>query len=359
MKPETDFPLPAAMHSPADVQRAAVAVVLTVAAILAVYFGTAASIEAIWRRAETFAHGYVVVPIVLWLLWRRRAALAQVPVKPFWPGLAAVGTFGAVWLVGSTSAVLGIEQFALLFMIQAAVVSIVGLRFARAIAFPLAFLLFAVPFGEIFVPRLIDWTADFTVLAVRASGVPVYREGNQFNIPSGAWSVVEACSGIRYLIAALMGSTLYAYLTYRSPWRRVAFILASIPVPIVANWLRAYMIVMLGHLSNNKIAADVDHLIYGWIFFGVVILLMFWVGSFWREDEPPPPSAHSAARGVHDRRRGRSGQRGPAGAGHGRGDRCGNRLAAHRCRGGHTPTAVRARTRAAACGGELGTDPPL
>jgi EpsI family protein len=119
-------------------------------------------------------------------------------------------------------------------------------------------------------------------------------------IPSGAWSVVEACSGIRYLIASLVVGTLYAYLTYRSPWRRAAFVAAAIAVPIVANWLRAYMIVMIGHLSGNRLAAGADHLVYGWVFFGVVILVMFWIGSFWREDAastPPSPAPPPRARG--------------------------------------------------------------
>jgi EpsI family protein len=98
--------------------------------------------------------------------------------------------------------------------------------------------------------------------------------------------VVEACSGLRYLIASLMVGCLYAYLTYRSTRRRILFIAASVVVPLVANWLRAYMIVMLGHLSNNRIATGVDHLIYGWIFFGVVMLLLFWIGARWREDGP-------------------------------------------------------------------------
>ncbi len=65
------------------------------------------------------------------------------------------------------------------------------------------------------------------------------------------------------------------------------FIAAAILVPIVANWLRAYMIVMLGHLSNNRLAVGVDHIIYGWVFFGLVMLLLFWVGSFWQEDDVP------------------------------------------------------------------------
>jgi hypothetical protein len=45
------------------------------------------------------------------------------------------------------------------------------------------------------------------------------------------------------------------------------------------------MIVMIGHLSDNTLAVGVDHLIYGWVFFGIVIMAMFWIGARWREDE--------------------------------------------------------------------------
>src|SRR6185503_10614714 len=66
--------------------------------------------------------------------------------------------------------------------------------------------------------------------------------------------------------------------------RRALFVAASVIVPIVANWLRAYMIVMIGHLSGMKYAVGVDQLIYGWLFFGVVMMALFWAGSYWRED---------------------------------------------------------------------------
>ena len=141
-------------------------------------------------------------------------------------------------------------------------------------------------------PYMIGWTADATIMALRASGIPVYREGMQFIIPSGAWSVVEACSGVRYLIASFMVGTLFAYLNYRSTKRRLIFVGVSLLVPIVANWARAYMIVMLGHLSGNTIAVGVDHLIYGWVFFGVVIMIMFVIGARWAEpDEAVAPAA--------------------------------------------------------------------
>jgi EpsI family protein len=101
--------------------------------------------------------------------------------------------------------------------------------------------------------------------------------------------VVEACSGVRYLISSVTIGCLYAYLTYRSTMRRALFIATAVVVPILANGARAYMIVMIGHISGMKLAVGVDHLIYGWLFFGLVMFLMFWIGNFWREDESPAP----------------------------------------------------------------------
>ncbi|HRE15869.1 MAG TPA: EpsI family protein, partial [Rhodocyclaceae bacterium] len=163
------------------------------------------------------------------------------------------------------------------------------------ILFPLAFLLLAVPFGDFMMPILMDWTAKFTVLGLRLTGIPVYQEGLHFVIPSGNWSVVEACSGVRYLIASFTVGTLFAYLNYTSLKRRLIFMGVAIIVPVIANWMRAYLIVMLGHVSGNKLAAGVDHLIYGWVFFGLVIMVMFMIGARWAED---PPSLSDEAAGT-------------------------------------------------------------
>ncbi len=269
----------------------ALIVVLLLAWVLSLYLPTTLSMIAIWARSETFAHGYVVFPIFLYLLWREREALANIERTPCLPALMGVAGAGAIWFIGARVNAAVVSQLAMIAMIPLSVWATLGTRIASALWIPLAFLFFAVPFGDFLVPPLMNWTADFTVAAIKASGVPVYREGNNLLIPSGRWSIVEACSGIRYLIASLMVGSLYAYLSYRSPVRRLLFIVASFIVPIIANWLRAYMIVMLGHLSNNRIAVGVDHLIYGWVFFGIVMALLFWVGSRWREDDIPVPAS--------------------------------------------------------------------
>jgi EpsI family protein len=177
------------------------------------------------------------------------------------------------------------EQLATVLMIPVIVFILLGWQVTSKMLFPLLFLFFMAPIGEELTPYLINITADFTVYLVGLTGIPIYREGTFFELPTGSWSVVAACSGTRYLIASLTLGTLYAYLNYQSTKKRAIFILFSIIVPIIANSLRAFMIVMIGHFSDMQLATGVDHLIYGWVFFGIVIGIMFYVGSFWRDDD--------------------------------------------------------------------------
>ena len=257
------------------------------------YFATARSIVAIWNSSETFAHGYIILPISLWLIWRRRDNFAALPARSWWPALALLAAAGFGWLLARMGEVQVVMQYTFVAMIPIIALAILGRRLSSSLTFPLLFLLLAVPFGDIFIAPLISFTADFTVWALQATGIPVLRNGTRFDIPSGSWSVVEACSGVRYLISSITLGCLYAYLTYRSAGRRAAFMLAAVIVPIVANGLRAYMIVMIGHLSGMQLAVGVDHLIYGWLFFGLVMFAMFWIGSLWRED-PETLVAHDA-----------------------------------------------------------------
>ena len=267
------------------------ALTLGVLSILFVLFWpTFYSMAEVWERSETFAHGYLIFPITIWLIWRKRHTLANIPPHPDLRGLALLGLMGAGWLLANAGSVNVVEQYAFIALLIASVWTLLGLPFLRAVFFPLMFLFFAVPVGEFLIEPLMGVTADFTVALLQATGIPVFREGTFFSIPSGDWSVVEGCSGLRYLIASVTLGVLYAYLTYRSWKRRVLFSIAAIIVPILANSGRAYMIVMIAHLSDMKLALGIDHYIYGWVFFGLVMMLLFWIGGFWREDDLPEPA---------------------------------------------------------------------
>ncbi len=260
-----------------------------------VFWSSYSDIVAIWWRAETYTHGFMILPIVGFLLWQKRANFINISPKPA-PNAILLMIFPALlWLVAYAAQVAVIEQFAVVMMLPIIIWAIYGSGIVRQILFPLAYLFFAIPVGDFLVAPLQDITAAFTVWALQVTGIPVYWEGRFFYIPSGSFEVAEACSGIRYLIASMALGTLYAYLNYTSLNRRLIFIVLSILVPIIANGIRAYGIVMMAHLSDYSLAVGVDHLIYGWLFFGVVIMALFWVGSFFQENqvtETTKPASH-------------------------------------------------------------------
>ncbi len=278
---------------------------LTVGALLlltALFWPTFYSMAEVWERSETFAHGYIIFPISIWLIWRRWDVLSQIQPRSDLRGLILLALAGMGWLLADAGSVNVVAQYAYIAMLIAVVWTLLGVQFVWAAFFPLMFLFFAVPMGEFLIQPLMGVTADFTVAMLQATGIPVYREGTFFSIPSGDWSVVEGCSGLRYLIASITLGVLYAYLTFRSWKRRLLFSIAAMIVPVFANSGRAYMIVMIAHLSDMKLALGVDHYIYGWVFFGIVMLLLFWIGSFWREDDQPESELASSVSARGDRR---------------------------------------------------------
>lgn len=180
------------LNLPRPWQLPLLALALAWALLAALYYETGAAMVFIWNRSETFAHAWVVPPISAWLVWRRRADLAVLAPRPaprwLWPLLP----LGLLWLMGDLAAANSATQFALVGMAVVLVPALLGTEAARRIAFPLGFLFFAVPFGDFMTPWLVERTADFTVVALRATGIPVFREGTQFVIPTGSWSVVQA-----------------------------------------------------------------------------------------------------------------------------------------------------------------------
>lgn len=260
------------------------------------YFPAYADLVSVWWNSRTFNHGFLILPISLYLVYEKRASLAGLAPRLSRAGLAAVAALSLLGGLGQAADVMTVQHLAAVALWPLIAWALLGDAIAHRLRFPFAYLLFAVPAGETLVPGLQDLTAAFAVRLLHWSGIPVLLEGRNISIPSGDFVVAEACSGISYLIASLALGALYAYLQYRSPWRRLAFLALAATVPIAANGVRAYGIILLAHVSDMRLAVGVDHLIYGWLFFGIVLMLMFWLGNFFREPalEPEAESASPA-----------------------------------------------------------------
>jgi exosortase A len=266
-----------------------ISVVLGVAAVTAFYWDTAAQMVHIWSISASFNHGFLIFPICGYLIWLKRAALANMVPQPSVWGLGVIIGASLCWLMGFVASVALVQQFAFVIVIQGIFLAVLGLKISKRLLFPLAYMLFAVPFGRFMIPFLQDLTAFFVVKGLRLIDVPVFLDGIFISIPTGNFEVAEACSGVRFLIASIALGTLFAYITYQSRKRQIAFVALSIIVPIVANGIRAFGIVLIAYLSNNEFAVGVDHIVYGWVFFAIVTVVLLLIGMTFHDGETADP----------------------------------------------------------------------
>ncbi|MCE0556613.1 exosortase A [Motilimonas sp. E26] len=263
------------------------------------FYSTLLNMVHIWHSIETFAHCFFILPICLYLIWQKRFQLSCVSVatQP-WSLLLLIGLF-VLWLVAIRLGIQVMEQFAVLAMLPSLVWLTFGNQVCRVILFPLLFVFFALPFGEFLIPKLQYVTAEMTVYLLRFSGVPVYQEGMFIFIPGTRFEVAWTCSGIRYLLAALSLGCLFAYIHFTRYYKRLLFVLLSIVLPIIANGLRAWSIIMIYHFVDQRIAGDIDHLIYGWFFFSFLIAVLFVIGWWFSEPAELKPASISIGAKCH------------------------------------------------------------
>jgi exosortase A len=282
---------------------------LGVAAIVTLLLlrSTVISMVTIWSGSSTYSYGFVVLPLSALLVWRRRGALKTLQPTIFPLGLVFVMGFAAIWVVANVADVQVVQQFALVGLLETLIWVFLGTRIILLLRFPLLFLCFAIPAGESLVEPLQRITAICTVNALRLCGVPTVQDGLVFSTPSGDWKIAEACSGVRYLISSVVVGVLVAGVAFRTWKRRIAFVVVSGTVPILANALRAFLIVFLAYFTSARIASGVDHIVYGWIFFSLVTAALISVALRYYEPvisaaevfptaPPPSPSSQTSNR---------------------------------------------------------------
>jgi exosortase A len=253
--------------------------------ILVVYRATMAPALAVWLESPTFNHCLLILPTAGYLVWQRREALREQ--TPAWSPLAVLLflPLAGLWLFGQLVGILEIEQVAVIGMIQVAMLTALGWPVYRMILFPALFLFFLVPTGEYLIGPLQRFTTGFIAIGLDLFGIPAYIEGTLIELGNGNFQVAEACAGLRFLIATVVIGALFAHLYYRRLFKIVLFLIACLIVPVIANGFRALGIVVLAHLTDNRVAAGADHIIYGWGFSVVILFLLLFVGA--RFSDPP------------------------------------------------------------------------
>ena len=257
-------------------------VAVFIAWIYTYYQGIATAVN-IWAISEIFNHCFLVIPISFYLIYQKRKQLTQQPfIANYWLLIPLVGTL-VLYTFGSVGDIRLFMHVAAFTSLPLLIWLFIGNHAAKIIAFPLCFMLFSIPFGEQLIPHLQEITTDLAVPLLELTGIPVYRNGLYLDIPEGRFLVAEACSGISFLITSIVFGNLYAYVSFNTLPKRVFFVAISLVVPILANAIRVYGIVLIAHLTDMEHAAGADHLIYGGVFFAIVLFLLIVIGELLRD----------------------------------------------------------------------------
>ena len=160
-----------------------------------------------WTGYEQYNHCLLIAPISAWLVWRRRHELASITPKVSGLGICAFVLCAGLWVLGTIGGIAVLQQFAAVGLIPMTIWALFGTATAWALAFPLGYLLFMIPFGSALIPILMTYTADMTVAVLKVTGIPIYHDGLYIAIPNGSFRIIEACSGIRMLLAGVAVGT--------------------------------------------------------------------------------------------------------------------------------------------------------
>lgn len=250
-------------------------------AYIMLYGTTWLDMERVWRSSATYNHCYLILPICLYFFYRAKTPGVMPLPRGHLLWLPALGLLllQLIWLFGYAADIALLMHIAAVVSLQALLWLALGNANSRLHWFAIAYLIFLVPFGEELSPFLQNITADLTVVMLQVVNIPVYREGLYLATPVGLFEVAEACSGLRFLIASLAISALFAYLHYNKIWKQISFIIFMALLSVLANGVRAFMLVYIGEKTDMRFGFGADHYLYGWLFFGLVLMAGFWLGA--------------------------------------------------------------------------------
>ncbi len=220
-------------------------------------------------------HGWFILGLSLWLFWQnaRQLPVTPNPADHLWAGAAMVSGL-ALHVLGYAVQQSRISIIALLVFLWGVAVLAGGRRWGRAAAFPLAFMVFAIPINVLdtagFWLRM--WVIEASHLLAHACGIEVVRNGTQLFSPDGAYQydVAAACSGVRSLMALTALSLLVGYLNFRSWWARGLILLLSFPFTYLGNVVRISAIVFVAEWWGQ----DAGLVVHDWAGFIVFVVVL-------------------------------------------------------------------------------------
>nr|WP_245587173.1 exosortase [Aliagarivorans marinus] len=281
----------------AGVIRVGVALSLVGLLFVFAYQDTLLSLHKIWSaNNETYSHGYLLLAGVVYLLYVQAHQMHFQ--SCYWPLVLGV-LISLCWVVANSAQLQLLQQVALPALLLCFGCSLTGLRNCGPLLLPLLSLYLGTPVADFLTLPLQVLTTTVVAQWIHWAGITALVDGFNIHFPSGSLRIVGGCAGVNYLLAGLCFGIFYSHLHLYKLRNKALAIILSIGVALLGNWVRVFLLVLIGYYSEMQSPLVYEHGMLGWFVFAVFLLVYIFTMSRLEvprsRDEIKNPSTVSAS----------------------------------------------------------------
>lgn len=245
---------------------------IVVVFLLAGYWPTFVGLSAEWTQwDESLSHAY---PLLIWflVLLYKVGPLGVERQSIFLNVLVALGliTGSVFWFLLNSIQIKILEQLILLPILYLALAFTFGIKVLWQLRFLLLMPVFAIPIWDYLNDGLVQLASKIVGEMVRMIRIPALIDGSSIFIPSGHIMIADGCSGLRYLIISLALGYTISYLNgYREKGLIISLLIAG-ALGLIANWIRIFILILVGYYTEMESSLMEDHETFGWIVFALI-----------------------------------------------------------------------------------------
>ena len=253
--------------------------------LMAVFAPALVALAQVWASVDYQSHGFLVPVVALWAFYRESPRRASLEAATDRRGLGVLGLALATYLLGLATGLLALQGVALVAAVAGLVLYSRGVRWLRALAFPVGFLIFMVPPPSSWITpavvRLQLFVSSASIALLEAFSVQVTREGNVLSLPGGeSLFVAEACSGVTSIITLAPLAVLLAHFTLKRWGSKLVLFAAVAPLAMVGNLVRVVATVLAGvEMGTEHVTEGPLHEAAGLLTYVVACGLMLALGA--------------------------------------------------------------------------------
>lgn len=251
---------------------------LLVTAFFLTFFNVMQELISSWSHSEEYSHGFLIMPLAIYIIWIKRKNLAQIPIRPSWSGLIIIIFSLIIYLIADLAEILTLASLSMVIFLTGLVIFLYGWKMLKEISFPLFLLLFMIPIPSQFLSmvtiHLQLFVSKISVAIASFIGIPVYRDGNIISLPAKSLEVVQACSGLRSMITLLTLSLVIAYFYLQSNILRIFLFIMGAPVAVFVNILRVLLTILALYYFNLDLTLESFHTLFGVVIFLLALLFI-------------------------------------------------------------------------------------